>query len=255
MSANVLVIEYEPRYIDRIRKALSSSGYGLEIAGDVDAAVDVCATYEPQLVVITSVLPRVKIEDAITQLRARAGLPVTPFLILMSGYRGEDPTKDAVRYGAQDILERPFAGELLVQRVERLLSKEASPAATQAIPQDMLETLRRSAGLNQGDGESMTSDDLFGDILSDVEEDSQVTDVPVTPSKAPAAPPSEKKSAGKAAVTDEVGDALAGMLDIDKSAPPIRRATPTSETDVDMILSQTLAGLDIQPVRKKAKKE
>ncbi len=169
MSANILLIEYEPRYVERVQKALEGSSFRLEIAGDLDAAVACCATYEPQTVVITSVLPRIKIEDAITQLRARAGLRSTPFLILMSGYRGSDPAEDAGRYGAQDILARPFSGEAFVAKVEGLLARSEDPATTQAIPSDMLQALRESGGPG-GSGPSLTSDDLFGDILSDVED-------------------------------------------------------------------------------------
>jgi len=113
MTANILVVEYEPRYVEHVRKALAGPEFRLEIAGSMDDAVNRCADFEPAIVVITSVLPNLKIEDAITQLRARAGLRVTPFLILMSGYRGEKPKEDAVRYGAQDILERPFGADTL----------------------------------------------------------------------------------------------------------------------------------------------
>lgn len=283
MSANILLVEYEPRYIDRVRKALVSSGHRLEVDGDLDSAVERCAHFEPQLVVMTSVLPRLKIEDAITQLRGRAGLRATPFLILMSGYRGSDPQADAKRYGAQDILERPFAGEVLLQRVERLLAAAASPAATQAIPEDMLEALRRSAGLAEG-GPSLTSDQLFGDILSDVEDEEskpasagvpappptvamQMADLRrasgqapppsdptvamrVPPAQAPTPKMSEAERAAEGA-NDVVERGLADVLAVDRSAPPVKRAKPPSDTDVDAILSQTLAGLDIQPVRKK----
>ena len=87
MSAKILVVEYEPRYVEHVRKALAGPNYRLEIAGNMDQAVNRCADFEPSVVVITSVLPNLKIEDAITQLRARAGLRATPFLILMSGVR------------------------------------------------------------------------------------------------------------------------------------------------------------------------
>jgi len=283
MSANILLVEYEPRYIDRVRKALVSSGHRLEVDGDLDSAVERCAHFEPHLVIMTSVLPRLKIEDAITQLRARAGLRATPFLILMSGYRGSDPQADAKRYGAQDILERPFAGEVLLQRVERLLAAASSPAATQAIPEDMLAALRRSAGLAEG-GASLTSDQLFGDILSDVEDEEgkpaaegataapatvamQMADLhrPPEPTPRPSAPtvamglppkqgaPSRGTEAERAAegANAVVERGLADVLAVDRNAPPVKRAKPPSDTDVDAILSQTLAGLDIQPVRKK----
>jgi len=239
MSANILLIEYEPRYIDRVRKALAATDHRLEVVGDLDGAVQICAHFEPQLVVLTSVLPRLKLEDAITQLRARAGLRSTPILILMSGYRGSDPQGDASRYGAQDILERPFSGEVLQQRVERLLVEAAGPATTQAIPQDMLEALRRSAGLS-GDQQSLTSDELFGDILSDVEDEERGAAKEESPTKPT---PAEKQSARDASVEQSLADVLS-----DTASKPTRRAR-SSETDVDAILSQTLAGLDIKPVK------
>ena len=83
MSANILVVEYEPRYVEHVRAALAAPDYRLEISSNMDEAVNRCANFEPSLVIITSVLPNLKIEDAITQLRARAGLRATPFLILL----------------------------------------------------------------------------------------------------------------------------------------------------------------------------
>ena len=256
MSANILLIEYEPRYIERAQQALEGSSYRLEIVGDLDAAVGCCATFEPQTVVITSVLPRIKIEDAITQLRARAGLRSTPFLILMSGYRGSDSAEDAGRYGAQDILARPFSSEAFIQKVEGLLADAEDPAKTQAIPSDMLQALRNGGGAG-GSGPSLTSDDLFGDILSDVEGggESSAPRPPKTEPKATTHEPSTKDapkppSAHKGGPSSGVDDALADVVKDGRTAPPIKRATVPTETDVDAILSQTLAGLDIQPMRR-----
>ncbi len=234
MSANILVIEYEPRYVEHVQKALAPSGHRLEVVGDIDAAVDRCAHFEPTVVIITSVLPNLKIEDAITQLRGRAGLRVTPFLILMSGYRGEDPKSDAGRYGAQDILERPFGSQDLADRVHELVVTAPSSAATQAIPEDMLAALRRSAGLT-GDGSSMTSDELFADILSDVEGGEQQ----------PVKPPQDRRPP-TAAKSTSVDKALADILDAGKAEPRPRRQTSV-EADVDALLSQTLSGLDLKP--------
>ncbi|MCK5375802.1 MAG: TonB family protein [Acidobacteria bacterium] len=251
MSANILLIEYEPRYVEHVRTALADPAYRLEVVGDIDGAVDRCAHFEPILVIITSVLPNLKIEDAITQLRGRAGLRVTPFLILMSGYRGDDPQGDAARYGAQDILERPFGAKALAERVKLLLKSAPSSAATQAIPEDMLEALRRSAGLS-GDGSSVTSDELFGDILSDVEGGEQPPVVPPTgPKPAPKpAPKAAPKPAPKPKVS-RVDQALADILDASKPAPPPRRDT-SIDADVDAMLSETLAGLDLKPSKVQA---
>jgi len=245
MKANILLIEYEPRYVERVRKALTEGGHQLEVAGDLDGAVEACARFEPHLVILTSVLPRLKLEDAITQLRARAGLRATPILILMSGYRGSDPKGDAVRYGAQDILERPFSADVLHQRVMQLLSETAESPTTQAIPEDMLTALRRSAGIGD-DSRSLTSDELFGDILSDVEGEQQ----PVTPPPTEPKPAKPTDGAGTPATADSVVDQeLADVLGASRAKRPKRRSAPSTDTEVDAILSQTLAGMDVHPVR------
>jgi len=235
MNVSILVVEYEPRYVEHVRTALAASGYRLEIVSNIDEAVNLCATLEPTLVIMTSVLPNLKIEDAITQLRARAGLRATPFLILMSGYRGDNPKEDAVRYGAQDILERPFGADALSERVEELVLNAPSSAATQAIPQEMLEALRRSAGLDGGQA-SVTSDDLFGDILSDIEGGEQ------QPVKKPAdvPPPTPIPDPSR------VDAALADIVESGKHQPKAR-ATRLAETDVDKLLEETLSGLDVTP--------
>jgi TonB family protein len=233
MNANILVVEYEPRYVEHVRTALAESDLRIEIARDIDEAVNRCAKFEPTLVIITSVLPNLKIEDAITQLRARAGLRITPFLILMSGYRGDNSKEDAVRYGAQDILERPFGADALRERVEELILAAPDPAATQAIPQEMLETLRRSAGLDGGEA-AVTSDDLFGDILSDIEGGEQQ---PVEkPADVPAPVPIPDPSS--------VDAALADILERGKRQPVVHKVSGT-ETDVDKLLEETLSGLDV----------
>ncbi len=243
MKSNILLIEYEPRYIDRITKALEQAGHSVQVAADIDAAVASCAHFEPHLAIITSVLPRIKVEDAVTQLRARAGLRATPILLLMSGYRGADPKADAKRYGAQDILERPFSGEVLLQRAEALLeTAQTSPVTTQAIPQEMLENLKRSSGL-KGDSQ-VTSAELFADILKDVESD----DLPAASKKA------EKRDAEDAEeradqAQKRLDETLADVLASKQQGRP--RAKPSRETDVEAILSETLAGLDVQPLGEK----
>ena len=116
MRANILLIEFEQRSVDRVRQALAETEHQLEIAGDLDRAVEICAHFEPRLVIITADLPKVSVEDAITQLRARAGLRVTPFLILKTGYDGTASEADAAELGAHDILGSPFVSQALIER-------------------------------------------------------------------------------------------------------------------------------------------
>jgi TonB family protein len=264
MNANILVIEDDPRYVEQVRQALPKTEFRLEIAADMDDAVNCCADFEPGVVIITSDLPNLRIEDAITQLRARAGLRATPFLILMSDYDGDQPKEDAVRYGAQDILERPFEAPEIRARVEDLIQSAPEAAATQAIPQEMIESLRRGAGLSGGDA-PVTSSELFGDILSDMEggeqqpvqpppdvvEDQQpAEEVPEQPTAEPAEPAPAAPEAIPAAEAEisAVDNALAEILATEKAPAP--KQPTSSDDDVDKLLSETLSGLDIAALKK-----
>jgi DNA-binding response OmpR family regulator len=72
MSASILVIEYEPRYVEHVRKALAGPDFHLEISGNVDDAVNRCASFEADTVIVTSDLPNLKIEDAIVPVQVCA---------------------------------------------------------------------------------------------------------------------------------------------------------------------------------------
>ncbi len=245
MKNNILLIEYEARSVERVRAALPEADYDLRVAADLDAAVEICAHFEPHAVITTSVLPNTALADAITQLRARAGLANTPFLILMSGYKGADPRGDAARYGAQDILERPFSGETLKQRLGRLLATAQDVAATQAVPREVLGAIQAQAA-KEGGAPSLTSEDLFADILSDLSEPQKGGEPAVTggagEKAAPAAAGPEASSIDK-----KLEETLADVLGVGQEAKAEKAKKPDVEADVDKILSDTLAGLDITP--------
>ena len=169
MAHTILVVDYEPRTVARVTEALAPLSCQIITAKDVDAAVGACARVEPRVVLITSVLPKVKVEDAITQVRARAGLRNTPFLVLMSGYSGGDTKVDAMLLGAQDIVAKPFSSDDLLARVQAALQTPRSPAQPDS-KADVLEALRRSAGLKPEKG-TMTSEELFGDLIGDGDDD------------------------------------------------------------------------------------
>jgi TonB family protein len=208
-------------------------GHRLEVAGDLNAAVEACAHFEPKIVIITSKLPNLPVGDAITQLRGRAGLRVTPFLILLAGYRGADSRADAQEYGAQDMVAPPFTVEEIRRKIDGLIQASASILTTQAVPQETLDALRRGKAV--GDGKSFSSDDLFADILSDVERDG----------KAEKAEKAAAAATSQATLNSRVDDALAGMLGDSDQVRERPRSKPSA--DVDAMLSETLAGLELQP--------
>ena len=258
MSQAVLLLDYEPRTAARVGEALASLGCEIMTAKDVDAAVLACAKVEPRLVLTTSVLPRLKVEDAITQLRARAGLRHTPFIVLMSGYSGLDPKADAAKLGAQDIVAKPFSNEELLARVSALLSRGRPESSVNPDTRaEMLEALRRSAGSAKPGG-TITSDDLFGDLLAEEQSsgpaDTQRISIPAPPAPQKpqtAAPAKPTPRAEGGASTDKIlADTLADLARPAATSPkPAKPREAGTDTAVDKLLSDTLSGLELGGLR------
>jgi TonB family protein len=261
MTQAILLLDYEPRTSVRVSEALAVLGCQIVTAKDVDAAVAACAKVEPQVVLTTSVLPRLKVEDAITQLRARAGLRHTPFLVLMSGYTGQDPRADAVRLGAQDIISKPFSNEELLEHVRALMSRPRSESGSGAESRaEVLEALRRASG--SGDAGTVTSKDLFGDLLVEEQAPRQTgaqqaphqpppgEGLPTTPPPPAPRVPSAPRDAD-AVVEDALASTLADLEKTPSKVPKTRKQS--AEVSVDKLLEDTLSGLDLHKPKPAAK--
>jgi TonB family protein len=260
MTLTVLLLDYDPRTATRVTEALVPLGCQIVTVKDVDSAVAACSKVEPQVVLTTSVLPRLKVEDAITQLRARAGLRNTPFLVLMSGYTGNDPQGDALRLGAQDIVSKPFSPGELLEHVRTLLQKPRSEASVSAdTRQEVLEALKRTSAMGKSTG-TVTSHDLFGDLLAEEQPVVQTQRIQVPP-PAPVAPPG-KAAAGQPAGASKAPSRrpAAQLPDVDAllhqalgdTHPEFREAQARTakphkengEASVDKLLEDTLSGLE-----------
>lgn len=270
MKPTVLLVDYEPRNAARYAAALAPLNVEFLSATDLDGAIAHCSKVEPSVVLITSVLPRVKVEDAITQLRARAGLKATPFVVLMSGYNGTDPRGDAQRLGAQDILPKPFSDQQLRDCVRHWLEAGTrSATVSEKTKVEILEALKQ-----QGEqGGVVTSQELFADILSEEEPVPSPADTqrirvepkapvgkpeaaapaqpPTPPSPKPATPP--RQVPAPRGVVEDVERVLEATI-ADVLKPEERRAKPAEDTGtqrVEELLSKTLSGLEV-PVKPKA---
>lgn len=267
----ILLVDYEPRTVTRVTEALAPLDLEVVAAKDVDAAVGACAKNEPAVVLISSVLPKVKVGDAITQLRARAGLRSTPFVILMSGYTGNDPVKDAAEYDGQMIVAKPFSNDELLRHVRAAMEQpRVSSSSVSDTRSGVMEALRRSAGLDSAKG-TVTSEELFGDLIGDEEEvqpspavtqripveavfrpEPLVPTTPPGPAVAPGSAPAPSAPAPQPTLRSPLEDSsvdrtlqasLADMLGKEAKSPP---REDTGGASVDELLSQTLSGLEVK---------
>ncbi len=248
MAKTILLIEYEPRYLDRIKGYLAGKDFDLVVAKDGEDGLEAYRRAKPDLVLISTVLPKLRTRDVI---RGMQGLGATPPILLMaSGYKGKDKKADAAREGASGILEKPFSEEALFGEISSVLGGGAAApfAAGGAAP-------------------LLSSDDIFSDVISGVEAEEKArpgtpvgTDPGINrkleqtlsgilsrPGAKPApAPPAAKPAAAPATVP-------APRVEANPPSQPIPAPKPKVDTAVDRMLTDTLSGLrPIKPAEKPA---
>jgi two-component system, OmpR family, response regulator MprA len=126
-SSHVLVIDDDRNITSFLRRALSYSGYEVEIAENGPAGLSLALESPPDLVVLDVMLPGMDGYEVCRRLRA--GGPV-PILMLTA----KDEVPDRVRgldVGADDYLVKPFALEELQARIRALLRRREPDAPKQ----------------------------------------------------------------------------------------------------------------------------
>jgi DNA-binding response OmpR family regulator len=149
MAENILVVEYEPRYTDRVRNALAGQPYQAWYAKDGEEAMRLLQVERPSLIVLSSVIPKIATVDLIRAVRANPLLTKTPILVTVSGYTGKNPVADAQKGGANDILPKPYSETEFIGKVHQLLGHVVTHPA---------------AASTAGEG-TLTSNEIFGDIF------------------------------------------------------------------------------------------
>jgi TonB family protein len=206
----IVVLESEGQPADSIRESLTDDGWLVETAASPAAAREAMVARSPQLVLANSDLEGAR-ELLAAASRARGG----PGSVALGGGDPNDPSGPIL---ADERLERPYSDQDLRLLVRRLTS------AKHAQPVD--------------DSERLTSRELFGDMLAEVEAEEEAAAVRPRPA-APVADPGLDRT-------------LSSLLASEKPKPaPARRAEP----GVDDLLSKTLSGLDVgeRPKRAAAK--
>src|SRR6202008_1030705 len=82
MPENILVVEYEPRYTDRVRQALAGQPFSPSFAKDGEGALRALeGAADPRLIVLSSVVPKISATDLIRVIRNQAAMQDTPILL------------------------------------------------------------------------------------------------------------------------------------------------------------------------------
>src|SRR5436309_1386485 len=143
--SSILVLEQEPDYMERISGALGAEGWRVRIVQEPSQALQVAASDAPDLVIVSAAVAGAA-AVAIAFARSTGG----------PGVLGLLPTAaEAPGFTADEVLAKPFTDQDLRATVRRAV--EARRAAVVAAPRPARGEVR------------LTSHDIFGDVLAEVE--------------------------------------------------------------------------------------
>ncbi len=218
----ILVVENDAGLRDRISEALRRDGHSVETATSRAEALARAERSAPGLLVASSATPEAR--ELLADFSRHRGGPGAVVLI-------DDPDdSSAEEYPADEVLAAPFEDDQLRQLVQRLLSSAPS---------------RQSGPMGNADSEQLTSEDIFGDVLAEVEAGTAGT--------------ARKPSRPMADIERRLEETLSGVIPTSgkerrpaqrrkagkRRGEPRKRRPEQPGTEIDDLLTQTLSSLDI----------
>ena len=119
-TTRVLLVEDEVRLAHMVRRGLEHVGFGVAVVHDGLAALDACATDDPDVVVLDIGIPD---PDGLAVLRHLRDRGDDRPVLLLTGRSGVSDRVLGLRAGADDYLPKPFALDELTARIEVLLRR------------------------------------------------------------------------------------------------------------------------------------
>ena len=119
MSARILVVDDEPRYLRLIEANLASDGYQVIKASNGQEAVDRVASHQPDLVLMDIMMPVLDGFAATERIREFSNVP-----IIVVTARGEEGARvRGLDLGADDYIVKPFSATEVLARVRAVLRR------------------------------------------------------------------------------------------------------------------------------------
>ncbi len=129
----ILIIDYEPRSIERMRKPLENAGYRVAVAKDGQAGIEKFHEIEPGAVIIEAMLPKRHGFEVCQELKQTPHGTRCPVMIATSVYKGRRYRHQAMHlYACDAYLEKPLTDEDLLSTLETSLQDYAEARAAAA---------------------------------------------------------------------------------------------------------------------------
>jgi TonB family protein len=240
----LLLIDYEPRSIERMRRPLEQAGIRVEVATDGAAGLEAFDRLQPDAVIVEAMLPKRHGFEVCQEIKKSANGKRTPVIVTTGVYKGRRYRTQAMHiHGADEYLEKPLTDEQIVQTVKRFLAERPerpASAPAPAPPPTPVATAPRPAP------PAPTPLDLSGDDSDLFEIIDESLSLP-TASAAPKAPPAPTPPTPPTPVrsTSVVGDMTEDEISARLDA--LLPSDPAVSTEVSWESGRAVGHLESQP--------
>jgi len=122
----IMAIDDELEILRLLRNILEDEGYDFVGAGNGDAAFSLMQKRHPDLIILDIMMPGLNGFQVLDRIRQESDIPV----IMLTGMGEVTALRDAVEFGADDYVRKPFYPLELVARVRAKLRRVTSSQPT-----------------------------------------------------------------------------------------------------------------------------
>ncbi len=120
----ILLVDDEPSIQKMLVHALEREGFGVYAVGDGEAALEAFSSYDPHLMILDIMLPRIDGTEVCRRIRSQSEVPI----IMLTAKDDEIDRVVGLELGADDYVTKPFAVRELVARVRAIMRRVSVPA-------------------------------------------------------------------------------------------------------------------------------
>jgi DNA-binding response OmpR family regulator len=119
INARVAVIDDDRMIREMLELGLSREGYDVQCAADGMAAIDLVRRFDPELIVLDIMMPKIDGIALLPKLREISQAPI----VMLTARGGTDDKVQSLAAGADDYLVKPFVFEELIARLQAKLRR------------------------------------------------------------------------------------------------------------------------------------
>jgi DNA-binding response OmpR family regulator len=123
-----LVVDDEPRLVQLVTRYLEREGFQVQSAGDGEQAVELASTFEPEVIVLDLMLPRMDGIEACRRIRTFSDA----YVVMVTARTEEVDKLVGLGVGADDYMTKPFSPRELVARIQAMLRRPRAPTPVAA---------------------------------------------------------------------------------------------------------------------------